>query len=741
MVHYGGNRGDHLKPKRKMLVKLMGMMLAVTFTILCIGQAKPAYAADTSTQLSVSIETVSGKPGDTVEVPVKVSNVPAAGINNFNFAVTYDTSALDLVYKTDTNGQLITDGDLPIIDVSMNNTVIPTATDFSCSQLNDGMLDFLYEDNTEGDNPIKNNGTLFTLKFKIRDTAQPGDYAVSQVDYSEGSYLGTMFSINDSSSTKGITNVIPVFSAGKVTVSSDITIAKLNNEIASAGKMAAIPVGTKSGNCSSQDAIDALKTAIANANQVALNASSTQQDINNAYNALLAAESKVEDAIVPQLLSSVDSVTENNNFDQIIQITIDGTGDFASSLSPANITLGGDFQGLTVESASIVNPSTDYIANIELKGDLKYTTGTGTITVKAAGWSGTCAPCDLTASINVIKAGTVLAVVSSTPSKDATNVPVDSPITVKFNQGIKAGTVFNGITLIDNSTNTTVTTNNTIINDTLTITPTANLKNSTTYTVSIPAGAINNITDTSFANAYTFSFTTAVASPIQLSIGSASALPGSTIEIPITAANIPASGVDGAQFTVKYDPTVLTYLSGDSSKSVLPKLSDGAGGTLTGLSISEALGELHIMYGDPQSPDNPLTSSGLILSLKFQINLNASVNTTSAITFDTGNSTTPLKLVNPVGETPIPDVQTSNGIVKVISYVKGDVNGDGSVDVSDYNLVKQMILGKITDFMSASDPTKVYQYGKQAADVNGDSSIDVSDYNLIKQIILGKITY
>lgn len=684
MVHYGGNRGDHLKPKRKTLAKLMGMMLAVTFTILCIGQAKPAYAEDTSTQLSVSIGTAIGKPGDTVEVPINVANVPTAGINNFNFAITYDTSALDLVYKTDTNGQLITDGDLPIIDVDMTNTVIPAATDFSCSQLNDGMLDFLYEDNTEGDNPINNSGTLFTLKFKIRDTAQPGDYAVHQLDYSEGSYLGTMFSINDSLSPKGITNVIPVFSAGKVTVSSE--------------------------------------------------------------------------AIVPELLSSVDSVTENSNFDQIIQIRINGTGDFASSLSPANITLGGDFQGLTVIAASQDSTST-FKANIELKGELKYTAGTGTITVDAAGWSGLCAPCALTASINVIKAGTALAVVSSIPSKDATNVPVDSAITVKFNQGIKEGSTYSNITLSENSTsgggvipisisneNSTsagVTITNSISDDMLTITPTAKLNNSTIYTVNIPAGAISSTTGTPLASDYSFSFTTvaATANPIQLSIGSTSASPGSMVLIPITAANIPASGVDGAQFTVKYDSTVLTYLSCDSSKSVLPVVDDGAGGTSIGLSISsDVSGELHVMYGDINSPDSPLKTSGLLFNLIFQINPNAQTNSTSDVIFDINNSITPLYLAD-TNQKQIPDIQISNGQVGIISYVKGDVNGDYRVNVSDYNLVKQMILGKITDFMSATHPTEIYQYGKLAGDLNGDGKINVSDYNLIKQIILGKIKY
>lgn len=60
--------------------------------------------------------------------------------------------------------------------------------------------------------------------------------------------------------------------------------------------------------------------------------------------------------------------------------------------------------------------------------------------------------------------------------------------------------------------------------------------------------------------------------------------------------------------------------------------------------------------------------------------------------------------------------------------IKGDVNGDGTVDVSDVNLVINMMLGKIV----ASDELQV------ASDVNGDGRVDVSDVNFVINIMLGK---
>ena len=56
--------------------------------------------------------------------------------------------------------------------------------------------------------------------------------------------------------------------------------------------------------------------------------------------------------------------------------------------------------------------------------------------------------------------------------------------------------------------------------------------------------------------------------------------------------------------------------------------------------------------------------------------------------------------------------------------VPGDVNGDGAVDVSDVNMVVNIMLGR-------DEPVP-------AADVDGNGSVDVSDVNAIINIMLGK---
>jgi hypothetical protein len=54
----------------------------------------------------------------------------------------------------------------------------------------------------------------------------------------------------------------------------------------------------------------------------------------------------------------------------------------------------------------------------------------------------------------------------------------------------------------------------------------------------------------------------------------------------------------------------------------------------------------------------------------------------------------------------------------------GDVNGDGTVNISDVTLLVNIILGNATD-----------PYGN--ADVNGDGTVNISDVTLLVNIILG----
>lgn len=62
----------------------------------------------------------------------------------------------------------------------------------------------------------------------------------------------------------------------------------------------------------------------------------------------------------------------------------------------------------------------------------------------------------------------------------------------------------------------------------------------------------------------------------------------------------------------------------------------------------------------------------------------------------------------------------------------GDLNGDASINALDYSLMKQLILGTVTDLPVQDD---IY-----AADLDGDGKITALDMALLKQYLLGLIT-
>ena len=65
--------------------------------------------------------------------------------------------------------------------------------------------------------------------------------------------------------------------------------------------------------------------------------------------------------------------------------------------------------------------------------------------------------------------------------------------------------------------------------------------------------------------------------------------------------------------------------------------------------------------------------------------------------------------------------------ITITEYLLGDVNNDGKVDVTDVNIIVNVILGK----------EQASNYGHRCY-VTDDQTVDVSDVNVVVNIILGK---
>ncbi|HEX9060792.1 MAG TPA: cohesin domain-containing protein, partial [Clostridia bacterium] len=109
----------------------------------------PASATPTPfpTGFAATIGTVKGAVGDTVLVPVTFNKIPS-GINNCDFSITYDSTALSLT------------------SVDAGSIVTNPTVNFS-SSLSSGKAVILFTDETQGTQPITKDGVFANLSFKI----------------------------------------------------------------------------------------------------------------------------------------------------------------------------------------------------------------------------------------------------------------------------------------------------------------------------------------------------------------------------------------------------------------------------------------------------------------------------------------------------------------------------------------------------------------------------------------------
>jgi hypothetical protein len=143
----------------------------------------PTIVPELKVKVDIGNVTVEGQEAT---VPLSFSNVPENGINNCDFRLIFDGSALS-VDSVDA-GAIVT---LPSVNFSSN--------------YNSGNISFLFSDVTQGQNPIIKDGVFANIRFKVLNPNVAGNYQI------------TLSSVGAFSS-KNMIRVEPVFTNGKVTV-------------------------------------------------------------------------------------------------------------------------------------------------------------------------------------------------------------------------------------------------------------------------------------------------------------------------------------------------------------------------------------------------------------------------------------------------------------------------------------------------------------------------------------------
>ena len=199
--------------------------------------------------------------------------------------------------------------------------------------------------------------------------------------------------------------------------------------------------------------------------------------------------------------------------------------------------------------------------------------------------------------------------------------------------------------------------------------------------------------------------TTVGADETQIYIDNVTARAGERISVPIRLKNNP--GITGIRLFVDYDATVLT-LVGKEEGDLLAGMSS---------SFSPSLSTKPYQMQWSSGTKN-IAEDGVIITLDFDVAENAELGAYPiTITYDED------EIFNTAFENVYFAVK--EGIVDVIDYIPGDINGDNTVNLKDVALLQQYLSGWEVTIVEVS------------ADVNGDNNINLKDVALLQQYLSG----
>lgn len=237
---------------------------------------------------------------------------------------------------------------------------------------------------------------------------------------------------------------------------------------------------------------------------------------------------------------------------------------------------------------------------------------------------------------------------------------------------------------------------------------------------------------------------------VQISVGSQKVEAGGTFTVDVSIADIPAEGIQGAQFSLNFDSTVITI---DKVEAGTLTTSVTADPTATALDQFNAVlnnekGYANIMWASSvEEKEYRLSGEGVFCTVTgtvakdakagdYKIDIAPTVRETFT---NSGVSNEDIDVgYNNKGTKVRYNVETKAGVITVGSgaslgeYLKGDANCDGSVDLADATAIIQHIGNEGKYALS--------EQGFANADCNGDGKITGADALAIQKLEAGLIT-
>lgn len=190
-----------------------------------------------------------------------------------------------------------------------------------------------------------------------------------------------------------------------------------------------------------------------------------------------------------------------------------------------------------------------------------------------------------------------------------------------------------------------------------------------------------------------------------LTVSNVQGFVGQTVEIPVVLSNNP--GLKAMEFTVTYNAALKLVDVKDGG--LFGSFAWNAGAARTGSAIITLGGENEIA---------DTTTNGTAVTLVFEI-VDASENANVSVSYMSGDVYS--------GDTGAMDVVIDNGSVAIKTFMLGDVNKDGVVDIKDVTILRRYLAGTV-----AADTVDA-----PAADCNEDGVVDIKDVTVLRRYLAG----